>query len=263
MHHVWARAVEGRPIFLDPRECRDLLKRLSEAAREAGTTFFAWAIMGNHLHLVVRTGSVPLSAVMHRTQTGFAARFNLRLGRQGHVFQSRFGSRVIADATDLIGVIRYVHRNPVAAGIVPDARALEVYPWCGHGALMGRRPPLPFEAVSEALALFGDDEPVARERLRAWMELGDEIEQESRSRRAGDLASIIREVCSTLGVGEHDLRAGRRFPSVSRARALICERAVKELGLRPRDLARSLDLSEGAVSQALRRVSKVRGQTPF
>jgi REP element-mobilizing transposase RayT len=263
VHHVWARAVDGRLIFLDPRECRDLLERLAELAAETGALFFAWAIMSNHLHLVVRTGPVPLSVLMHRLHTGFAARFNLLFGRQGHVFQSRFGSRVIADTADLMGVIRYVHRNPVTAGIVPNLGALETYLWCGHGALLGRRPPLPFEAVSETLALFGEVEDVARERLRAWMELSDEVEASARVGHTEDLARIIREVCSTLGVGEGDLRAGRRFAPVSRARAVVCERAVRELGMRPRDLARALGLSEAAVSLALRRVSKVRGLTPF
>jgi REP element-mobilizing transposase RayT len=263
VHHVWARAVEGRLVFLDPRECRDLLQRLAGLAAETRALFFAWAIMGNHLHLVVRTGAVPLSALMHRMHTGFAARFNLRFGRQGHVFQSRFGSRVIADTADLMGVIRYVHLNPLAAGIVPDLRALETYPWCGHGALMGRRAPLPFEAVSETLALFGEAEHIARDRLRRWMELGDEVASAAGADRAEALAALIGEVCSNFGVSERDLREGRRFAPVSRARAIVCERAVSQLGMRPRDLARILGLSQGAISQALRRVSKVRGQTPF
>jgi REP element-mobilizing transposase RayT len=249
-------------VFLDPRECRDLLQRVAELAAETGALFFAWAILGNHLHLVVRTGAVPLSALVHRMQTGFATRFNRRFGRQGHVFQSRFGSRMIEDTADLMGVIRYVHRNPLAAGIVPDLRALESYPWCGHGALMGRRAPLPFEAVPETLALFGETVDIARDRLRSWMALGDEVAEAGGADPAEAVKALVREVCSDFGVSEGDLRTGRRFAPVSRARAIVCQRAVGQLGVRPRELARILGLSEGAVSQALRRVSKVRGQTP-
>jgi REP element-mobilizing transposase RayT len=264
VHHVWARAVEGRPIFADDSERRDFVRRLERLAAEARALFFAWALMGNHLHFVMRTGVLPLARFMHRLHTGFAARFNLLHARQGHVFQSRFNSRVVTSDADLMGVIRYVHRNPLEAGLVPDVEALENYPWCGHGALMGRRAPFAFEAVDEALSVFACDAATARERIRAWMEhdgvAGDNDDAHDGS--GSRLDELIRTVCSDFGVGEAELRAGRRRASVSRAREHICERAVRELRISSRELARALGVTEGAISQALRRVTKDRCQTP-
>ena len=257
-HHVWARAVEGRPIFLESHDGECLIRRLGELCVDLGSRCYAWALMSNHLHLVVRTDEGRLSALVHRLHTSFAAQFNLSRGRQGHVFQSRFGSRVVRDPGDLMGLIRYVHRNPLAAGLVRDLDALGAYAWCGHAALLGRRAPLPFEAVGEALALFGADAESAVQSYRGWMARAAEDELVV----ADPLAAIIRETCAELGVSEADLRDGRRLAALSEARARICRRAVDELGVRNRVLARRLRLTEGAVSQALRRVTKVPGQTP-
>jgi REP element-mobilizing transposase RayT len=235
----------------DDRERRDLVARFAEVVPQVGAVFLVWVLMANHLHAVVRTGAESLSVLVHRIHTGFAARFNRRHGRQGHVFQSRFGSRMIGDEADLIGVIRYVVRNPLEAGIVRNARDLERFEWSAYAALLGLRPSLEFESVSEALAPFGPDEWTARERLRSWIAV--DLVSPAGERGDRDLSRLIQDVCACAGVSEADLRAGRRFPAVSKARALVCRRAVRELGLRPRELARILDLSEGAVSQALRR----------
>jgi REP element-mobilizing transposase RayT len=227
------------------------VSRFAEVVPELGAGFLVWVFMANHLHAVVRTGAASLSLLVHRIHTGFAARFNRRHGRQGHVFQSRFGSRMIGGETDLIGVIRYVVRNPLEAGIVRNSRELERYEWSGYAALLGLRPSLEFESVAEALAPFGPDARTARERLRAWIALDPRAIDEERGGR--DLARLIQEICASTGVAETDLRAGRRFRVVTKARALVCQRAVRELGIQPRALARILHLSEGAVSQALRR----------
>jgi len=257
-HHVWARAVEGRPIFLESRDGDWLVRRLDELCAELRARCFAWALMSNHLHLVIRTHDGRLSALVHRLHTSFAAQFNLSRGRKGHVFQSRFGSRVARDDADLTGLILYVHRNPVAGGLASDLRSLARYAWCGHGALVGRRAPHSFELVDEALALFGDERRASIRTYEAWLgrAAGDDL------RRPDSLLALIREVCTELGVSEADLVDGRKAAPVSEARSRICRRGVLELGVRNRDLARRLNLTEGAVSQALRRVTKAPGQTP-
>jgi REP element-mobilizing transposase RayT len=126
------RGLEGRAIFVDDADRRDLLDRLSEILPESGMRCFAWALMSNHLHLVVQTGPEPLSRVMKRINTGYATRFNLHHARQGYLFQGRFKSRVVGGDDDLLGVIRYVHRNPLAAGVVGTLASLATYPRCGQ-----------------------------------------------------------------------------------------------------------------------------------
>ncbi len=206
--------------------------------------------MSNHLHFVLKCGAVPLASVMMRLLTGYAVSFNLRHERAGHLFQNRFGSRMIQSDSDLLGVIRYVLRNPLEAGLAVDLAALERFEWSALGALLGHRAAFPFESVGETLGLLAESKQEARARLRSLVASSS---WEPGADRGARLDALVREVCAQLGVSEHDLRARRRMQPISLARARICRRAVAELGLRPSEVARALNVTPGAVSQALRR----------
>jgi REP element-mobilizing transposase RayT len=238
--------VDGRDIFLGLDDRRDIVDRLSRILPEDGARCFGWALMSNHLHLVVKAGARRVGRSMQRVLTGYAMRFNGRAGRQGHQFQGRFGSRLLHDDGELAVAIRYVLRNPLEAGLVRDLTALERHPWSGYGAIVGRRPALPFEAVPETLALFGPERTTARIRLRDWLD-----DPRRPATRADRLGELTREVCRTLGLAETAVSSRGRTQLVSRARALVCQRAVAELGLGVVEVARALGLSHAAVSQAL------------
>ncbi len=91
---------------------------------------------------------------MRRLPTSYAVNFNLRHKRSGHLFQNRYKSIVCQEESYLPELIRYIHRNPLRAGLVTDLGSLERYPWCGHAVLLGYRPfaGLP---VDEVLTRFG------------------------------------------------------------------------------------------------------------
>jgi REP element-mobilizing transposase RayT len=247
IHHVWTRGIDGRAIFVDDTDRRDLWERLSRILPESGMHCFACVLMSNHLHAVVQTGPVSLATVMRRIQTGFAMRFNGRARRAGYLFQGRFGSRVVRDDDDLLTTLAYVLRNPLAAGLVDDLNGLARSPWCSFGALMARRDPQPFESTARALELLGPDPQTSRRRL---------CERILRTQAPSDpLRELIHEVCRELGVDAEDLLSGRRDRRTSDARAQICRRAVLELRLRPSAVGRALGVGASAVCQALRRRS--------
>jgi REP element-mobilizing transposase RayT len=239
-------------IFGDDGDRFDLRDRMASIAPECGASVPAWAFLGNHFHLVVRTGPVRISTLMRRLLTGYALRFNQRHARSGYVFQGRFGSRIVGDSTGLMTIIRYVHRNPVEAGIVRDLDGLEDYRWCGHAALVGRRAPHSFEAVSLALSVFDDDAHNARRMLREWMREPDEG-----SPSPDRFSEIVDEVCRDLGVSRGAVMGRARSALASRARALICRRLVDELGSAQAEVARQLGISRTAVMYALRRQGHV------
>jgi putative transposase len=248
VHHVWARGLDKHPILEDDASRQDLFDRCDRILPASGMTCLAATLMSNHLHLVVRTGPVPLSTVMRRLHTGFALRFNRRNQRCGYLFQSRFGSRIARNDADVCTMIAYVLRNPLTAGVVTGLAALERYHWSSYGAVTGRRPPHAFESVSATLAAFGDVREVALARLAEWILQEPELRSDPPS-----VEDVIRSVCRERGLAEADVRAGRRTAAAVEARAHICRRAVFELGLRATDVARALELTRGAVSQALRR----------
>jgi REP element-mobilizing transposase RayT len=251
VHHVWAHAVDGRDLFADLDDRYDIVARLAAIVPDEGARCFGWTLMSNHLHLVVKAGDGRLGTLLQRVLTGYAMRFNGRAGRRGHLFQGRFGSRPVRDETDLHNVIRYVLRNPLEAGLARDVTSLERYPWGGLGALLGRRDAWAFESVAETLALFAPDVGTARSRLLGLLERPTA----SACERASVLDGMIRRVCAELAVAETDLRSGRRTRAASRARAIVCRRAVREAGLGVVEVARALRLSHAAVSQAARRSS--------
>jgi REP element-mobilizing transposase RayT len=88
LHHVIARGIERRAIFLGEGDYEDFLRRLEAAVSWGGASAFAWALIPNHVHLLVRTGEASLPSLMRRIMTGCAVTFNLRHNRHGHVFQN-------------------------------------------------------------------------------------------------------------------------------------------------------------------------------
>ncbi|MCP3986392.1 MAG: hypothetical protein GY723_18585 [bacterium] len=245
IHHVTMRGVDGRAVFLDDVDRESLVGRLSGILPESGATCFAWAFMTNHVHMVLKTGQRHLSKVMHRVNGGFVSHFNARHGRRGYLFQSRFTSRIAANDTDVLGLIRYVHLNPLRGGLVPSLDRLPTYPWTGHAALLGLGEPRPFHSPQQALRHFDEDPEKARARLRDWMA----IDERRLDQSVGELAASI---ALEFGISTEALRSRNKNRNVSRARAAFAKRAHAELALRSTDIARWLRVSRSAVTQALR-----------
>ncbi|MBW1717298.1 MAG: transposase, partial [Deltaproteobacteria bacterium] len=139
LQHVMARGIERRKIFWDDKDRTSFLERLALILEETQTQCYAWALIPNHFHLLLRTGPTPLSTVMRRLMTGYAVTFNLRHRRAGHLFQNRYKSVVCEEDPYLLELIRYIHLNPLRAKLVNDLKELDKYLWTGHSALVGKR----------------------------------------------------------------------------------------------------------------------------
>ena len=257
-HHVMLRGIERRAIFADDTDREDFLRRLTKLALELGFVVFAWVLMTNHVHLVVRSAHVHLPRLMARLGTGYVRRFNERHDRVGHLFQNRYRSRRAVDDADLLGLVLYATRNPLKHGLVPDGAALEAFPWCGLGALLGSRAPRPFEAITETLALFDEDPARARQCIRERLAApAVEVVEPPRGRptpvapAAPSFENLLHEVAARHGVARHALRARGRRPPVSAARRELAARAAAELGASGVEIARHLGLTPGAVSRML------------
>jgi len=154
LHHVIIRGIEHQAIFKDAKDYRNFLDRLGRILTETDTPCFAWALMSNHAHLLLRTGLAPLSLVMRRLLTGHAQQFNRRHRRHGHVFQNRYKSILCEKDPYLLELLRYIHLNPIRAGFVDGIKKLNVYPYTGHATLMGKDKHS-WQDTNYVLALFG------------------------------------------------------------------------------------------------------------
>ena len=137
LQHVMARGVERRELFRDDKDRNSFLDRLADILEKTQTQCYAWALIPNHFHLLIRTGPTPLSKVMRRLMTGYAVTFNKRHERSGHLFQNRYKSVVCEEDPYLLELIRYIHLNPLRARLVQDLKELDKYPWTGHSAILG------------------------------------------------------------------------------------------------------------------------------
>jgi putative transposase len=138
LHHVMGRGIDGVTIFRNKKDREDFLERLADLCRANALSVYAWAFMENHVHILVRTGNQALSKSMRKLLTGYVVNYNHRHKRYGHLFQNRYKSILCEDDPYLLELTRYIHLNPLRAGIVKSLQELRGYHWCGHSALMGR-----------------------------------------------------------------------------------------------------------------------------
>lgn len=171
LHHVIARGIERREIFSDKSDYHDYLSRLEVIIEECGVQLYAWALIPNHFHLLIRTGVTPLSSAMRKLMTGYAVNFNKRHRRHGHLFQNRYKSILCEEEPYLLELTRYIHLNPYRAGLVKSLEELDRYPWCGHSVLTGKIK-RSWQNSKEILIRFGEKIKKARDSYRRFIEEG-------------------------------------------------------------------------------------------
>lgn len=166
-----ARGIDRQDIFFTDADREDLLCRLAESVSADDLGIYAWALMPNHLHLLVRTGAGGLSAAMRRLLTGYAVHFNREHRRAGHLFQNRYKSVLVEQDPYMLELVRYVHLNPLRSGTVGSLGELDLYPWTGHSALLGNAD-RPWQPVDFLLARFGKTAGKARTHYREFVASG-------------------------------------------------------------------------------------------
>jgi len=171
LHHIIVRGIERRKIFNDDVDRINFLDRLGKVLSETHTTCFAWALIPNHFHLLLRTDACPLSTVMRRLLTGHAMNFNRRHRRSGQLFQNRYKSILCQEDTYLLELVRYIHLNPIRARLVTDIKALDKYPFCGHAVIMGKKKK-EWQDDAYVLKLFDKKRPTARRRYKIFVQKG-------------------------------------------------------------------------------------------
>jgi REP element-mobilizing transposase RayT len=165
------RGIERRNIFRNKTDRLDFLQRLEKLIPEAGIVCYGWAFLPNHAHFLFKTGHLPLSQFMRRLLTGYVVSFNRRHKRHGQLFQNRFKSIVCQEDVYLKELIRYIHLNPVWAGLVNGLDGLDHYPYSGHRALMDQAEYSWFP-VAEVLTLFGNSTASGRAAYRDFVAEG-------------------------------------------------------------------------------------------
>lgn len=171
LQHIMARGIAGSKIFIDTQDRRNFLKRLGSILTETQTPCYAWALMPNHFHLLLRTGMAPIATVMRRLLTGYAVFHNRRHKRHGHLFQNRYKSILCQENVYLLELVRYIHLNPLRVNMVKDIKQLEKYPFCGHSTILGNARNS-WQEIDKILNLFHRKRHLARRYYRNFIQKG-------------------------------------------------------------------------------------------
>jgi len=169
IYHVTARGIERRPIVADDRDRRSWLDRVEKVVRRYRWRMFAFVLMDNHFHFFLQTPEPNLSAGMHDFIGGHATYFNARHRRSGHLFQGRFKDVLVESEGHWLELSRYIHLNPVRAGLVDRP---EQWPWSSYPGYACPRRRVDWVDYFRVLGEFGGDSPAAERRYRTFVEEG-------------------------------------------------------------------------------------------
>ena len=128
VYHIMMRGNNRHNIFNSFEDKNRITEIIHEKVFNDEAFLHAYCIMDNHFHMIVREGIAPISRTMKSIGTSYASYYNKNHGKIGHVFQDRFKSEVIESEKRLLAAVRYVHRNPVKAGISD----LNSYKWSSY-----------------------------------------------------------------------------------------------------------------------------------
>ena len=138
LHHVIVRGIEKHRIVDDVADRKNFVNRLGELAGSTNTVIYAWALMSNHAHILLRSAEIGLSGFMRLLLTGYAISYNRRHHRWGYLFQNRYKSIVCEEQAYFTELVRYIHLNPLRARLVKNLSQLDRYRWSGHSVVVGK-----------------------------------------------------------------------------------------------------------------------------
>ena len=161
-----SRGNERREVFLDDEDRRRFLANLKDYHDRHGILIIAYVLMGNHYHLVLETPQGNLVKVMHGINSGYTGYFNRKYNRNGHLFQGRYTAILVEKETYLLELSRYVHLNPVRAGMV---KMPEEYAWSSYPGYVNKGRALGWIEYGTVLSRYSEDTGIARKRYRQYV----------------------------------------------------------------------------------------------
>ena len=130
IYHIIMRGINRQRVFEDEEDYERYLWSLKNYKAQCGFNLYAWCLMPNHIHLLLKEGREPLEQVFRRIGTSFVYWYNGKYERTGHLFQDRYKSEAVEDDSYFLTVLRYIHLNPVKAGICTEPSE---YPYSSYG----------------------------------------------------------------------------------------------------------------------------------
>lgn len=246
IYHIIWRGANRQEIFHDDEDCMKFLEIFEKYKRKAEMKAYAWCLMNNHLHLLLKEGNESISTTMKRIGVSFVGYYNWKYRTTGPLFQDRFKSENVETNQYLLTVVRYIHQNPVKAGIV---NRVEQWKWSSCLLYYDQSVSFSKNLLDGAfiLSMFSEDIKIAKEKFKEFNERknSDQCLDDSVKRRLTD--DEARQMIKRL-LGKVEIAQVKSLPRDQRNHIL---RKVKKLeGLSQRQAARILGISTNLVFKA-------------
>ncbi len=196
IYHIIMRGINRQTIFEDEEDCAQFLATLKRYKEKSGYQVYAYCLMGNHVHLLMKTGIEPLEQVMRRLCGSYVYWYNNKYQRIGNLFQDRFKSEPIEDDQYFQTVQRYIHQNPVKAGLV---KHIEEYKWSSFHEYVNQGDLININFLLEMMS--GEREKKVQKFIEYTNDISEheclDIDSESKPRiRDEEARVIIKTVCN-------------------------------------------------------------------
>lgn len=279
IYHVTARGNHRQNIFFKSGDRKLLDSIMAAALDHTGARVHAYCWMTNHVHLLVQIAEDPLGRLMQRVGTRFARTIQKELHTTGHLFENRYHAVLVDVDNYFLELLRYIHLNPVRAGIV---QAAHQYRWSSHRAYLGKSSQ-PWVHTNFALRMFAPEEIQARARYEAFINertgiraspladihprerrvLGDDqflerlgIPSTRTRRNMITLDDVAANVCEELRVSLAELRSPSQSRDLCVARARVAVEALSERICPLSEVARYLNRSASSLSRVVARYGR-------
>lgn len=277
-YHITSRGNEQKDVFKNLRDREKFLEYLASATERYGAVIHAYCLMSNHFHLLLETPEANLSQIMRHINGAYTTYFNIKRKRSGHLFQGRYKAILIEADEYLVELSRYIHLNPVRAGIVE--KPLQ-YQWSSYRSYTGQSKPPEWLETEFVLGCFAQKTADAQSKYLTFVEdrLGKEYESPLKGAIGTSIlgsTSFVEEISTAHLQGKKDgnIPALRQFTSLPTLEEIVTEvqaefadnkklarRASMHLchkhsGLRLGAIGESFNVRDTAISEASRRFSR-------
>lgn len=240
IYHIILRGINRQTIFRDEEDHKRFLYTLSNFRNISGYKIYAYCLMGNHLHLLIKEENEKLGITMRRIGASYVYWYNYKYERFGHLFQDRYKSEAVEDDRYLLTVIRYIHQNPVKAEITDDVSS---YRWSSYNEYTGKPEIIDCDFV---LNMFSKYRETALSQFESFhKKLSDQecLEiNEFKRLKDNEAIKLIKEVS-----GFPDIAA---ISGMSKEERDIHIRKIKTKGLSTRQIARLTGVNRSAILKA-------------
>ncbi len=254
IYHVMVRGNERRSIFKDQEDRMRFIDTLQIKFKASGAKLFAYCLMDNHVHLLISEGKEDVAKIMKRINVSYAMYFNKKYKRIGHLFQDRFKSEVIEDESHLLEAVRYIHNNPVKAGI---AKKASDYQWSSYNlynadseAIIDKETVLNMfsENVEKSVLLF--EKFSVKDSDMEFIEYDERDAEERQLEKEEEAKEIISDFLRSKNIADYSyiMKKGIRDELITVLR--------NKCGLSIRSIAKVLEVNRGVVQKTAKRMMK-------